>query len=512
VKFFQRNAFAVFGIVLIWRLLLLVFTAQPIPANDAFGYDGPVVNLLHGGRFCNPSMAVISPTPGTEVYSMSPPLYQGVLLVWMKLFGTSVISAMAMHLVLFAIAGYLALRLVKKFFPATTPYALAALLFFGFTFGDRPESLAYVFGLSTLGLTLRQFGEKSFATASALTATLLLTLYTSVIVGAYFFGVAFLTCAAMWIWRRKLNWFLPFAISAALFVIITGSIAKFEPHWWAGFMESARQQSVMGGIHLPQAMDVLKLLRTAPIFLLALVWVPFVLKNRTTIFANESPWLALTVGIFAMGWMLLIADMTFLAANYVSYVMFTQIFLAAGLLALVRTFSPKREPLLRAALVACVLLVSIRAIGLSTWGVACAWKNSYADTQSILRTELKPFTESAQPVLLSSAFLYGAADVGFKKPVMADWYFDHTQWSITGQADALTRLHPPKLFLTQFDYYRAFEPVLTELQKHPESVEIHIRNLAAIKSPDALPSFRRVVQHISWAPVIVDLDWKNPPL
>ena len=100
MKFFQRNPVAVFGVVLAWRVLLLVFTAQPIPANDAFGYDGPVVNLLHGGRYCNPSMAIIFPIAGTEVFAMYPPLYEGVLLAWMKLLGTSVIAAMALHLTL----------------------------------------------------------------------------------------------------------------------------------------------------------------------------------------------------------------------------------------------------------------------------------------------------------------------------------------------------------------------------------------------------------------------------
>jgi hypothetical protein len=42
-------------------------------------------------------------------------------------------------------------------------------------------------------------------------------------------------------------------------------------------------------------------------------------------------------------------------------------------------------------------------------------------------------------------------------------------------------------------------------------VDIHVRNLALVRSPDSLPSLQRVLQHISWAPVIVDLDWKEAP-
>jgi hypothetical protein len=42
-------------------------------------------------------------------------------------------------------------------------------------------------------------------------------------------------------------------------------------------------------------------------------------------------------------------------------------------------------------------------------------------------------------------------------------------------------------------------------------VDIHVRNLAQVRSPDSMPSLQRVLQHISWAPVIVDLDWKEAP-
>ncbi len=40
VRFSLRNPFYILSLVLLWRVALLVFTVQPIPANDAFGYDG----------------------------------------------------------------------------------------------------------------------------------------------------------------------------------------------------------------------------------------------------------------------------------------------------------------------------------------------------------------------------------------------------------------------------------------------------------------------------------------
>ena len=514
MKSWLRNPLFVFGIVLAWRLLLLIFTAQPIPGNDAFGYDGGVVNFLHGGRYCNPSFALVFPISGKEIYATYPPLYQGALLVWMKMFGTSVISAMSLHLAFFAISGFLTLAIVKRFFPAAAGYALVALLFFGFTFDDRPEGLAFIFGLSALWLVARQISETGFrvGTAAGLALALLLGLYTSVIVGAYFFGAGFLACAAAWVWRRKLYWFVPFMAAALLFGVLTLAIAKMEPRWWAGFLESARQQSVMTtGFHRPDAPGVFKLIRTAPVFLLGLVALPLVLARRKEIFASESTWLALAIGIFAMGWVLLPASVTLLASNYVTYVMFSQIILAAALLALARKYFPERERQLRAWLLICVLLVSIRAVGMTTWGGACAWKNSYPSTLAVLHAELEPFVTSDKPVLVSSAFLYCAADMGVKNPIHSDWYFDHAHWTNNVQTEALARLQPPKLVLTQFDYYRGFVTPLEQLRQHPELVEIRVRDLAAVRVPDASPVLQRVVQHISWAPVIVDLNWKETP-
>ncbi|HUC83796.1 MAG TPA: hypothetical protein VL970_01280 [Candidatus Acidoferrales bacterium] len=515
MKSWLRNPAVILALVVVWRVLLLVFTVQPIPGNDAFGYDGPVVNFLHGGGYRNPSMALVFPISGTEIYSMYPPLYQGMLLVWMEWFGTSVVSAMALHVALFAVCGWLTLAVIKLFFPAGAGYALPMLLLLNVTFDDRPEGLAFVFGLSALWLVMGQLSEPKFSpgTAAMLCLALLLGLYTSVIVGAYFFGVGFLACAAAFAWRRNLHWFAPFVAAAALFALITFFIVRLEPRWWAGFLESARQQSVVtAGFHRPRGDGLFKLVRTVPVFVLALAALPWVAAQRRRIFSAESPWLALCAGILVMGWVLLALSVTLLPPSYTTFVTYTQILLAAGLLALARKYFPDRARLLRGLVAVCVLLVSIRAAGMTTWGAVCAWKNSYQDTQAVLRQELQPFTASSQPVVISSAFLYTAVAMGVKNPVHSDWYFDHAHWSEGARADALERLRPPRLVLTQFDYYRDFTspdaPVLEELAQHPDQVEIQIRNLAAVRPPDAIPWLQRLIQHVSWGPVIVDLNWK----
>jgi hypothetical protein len=68
-------------------------------------------------------------------------------------------------------------------------------------------------------------------------------------------------------------------------------------------------------------------------------------------------------------------------------------------------------------------------------------------------------------------------------------------------------LQPAKLLVTQFDYYRRFERVVAKFQRERGDVEVRITNLARVQPPDAIPATRKIVQHISWAPVIVEFSW-----
>lgn len=512
VKFNWRNPFAIFGLVLLWRVALLAFTAQPIPANDSFGYDGAVIHFLNGGNYCNPSLATVFPISGTEVYSMYPPGYQIALLAWMKIFGCSVLSVMTLHLVLFALAGAVVLMMVRQFFPPAISYVPAVLLFFGFTFGDRPESLAYVFGLAGLWSLMRQGTSANVPFHGVMmTGILLLALFTSPIVGAYFFGVGFVFTALLWLRQKQVKTFIPFFAAGILFMLAVLLVAKFQPRWWAGFMESAAQQSVVSnGFHIPTAIDLFKFARTAPVFVLALLFVPLALRQRKTWLNSSEVWPWMVIAVFLVGWGMVVASLTILAPNYVSFVMFTQVLLAVGLLAMARQYLPKMETVLRIALFVCVLGVSVRGIGLTTWGAACASKNSYADTRAILQAELKPFTTNNAPVLIGSAFLYQAAEIGVRNPVHCDWYYDHAHWTNGATFAAMSRLQPTKLVLTQFDYYRSFEPLVGELKQATNLVSVTVRDFAKVRTPDSMPSLQRVVQHLSWAPVIVDLEWKAP--
>ena len=108
-----RGPWLVLGLVLAWRLALLVFTAQPIPANDAFLFDGAVVNWLLHGQYFNPSLAEAFPISGQQVFAAYPPIYQAVLLPLMSVCGTSVLSAMWFHFLLFSLASFLVVTLSR---------------------------------------------------------------------------------------------------------------------------------------------------------------------------------------------------------------------------------------------------------------------------------------------------------------------------------------------------------------------------------------------------------------
>ena len=503
----QRKLYLVFVLVVVWRVGLLVFTVQPIPANDAFFFDGAVVNWLHHGAYVNPSLSEVFAISGRQVYSPYPPLYQAAAVIWMSVLGTSVIAAIGLHLALFAASGFLVLAIIRKYFPDGN-FAWAGLLFLGITFGDRPEDLAHVFGLTSLYFVLKNLSFPShWRTELWILLALLAALYTSVIAGALYYGIGFIASSGGWPGKLRLRVFTPFVGAAIGFVVIAASIAHFTPLYWQGFLENARQTPVLStGFHHPQPVEVIKLIRTAPVFLLVAALLPLLVPRIREL--PREPWLCLWAGVFVMGSVLLMADMVLLAPNYVMYVLLIQVILAAGLIQVTRGLFPEKARFVSAAVLGCGVLLSVRAVGMTTWGVLCSAHNSYGQTHQTLKTELEPFSHTSTPVILSSPFLYSALEFGVVHPIHFDWYFDRVSTNRDADYASLLAMRPTKIILTQFDYYRGFTAMEQRLREHPELVLVHVRNDAVIKPPDANPSLQRIVQHISWAPVIVDLDWK----
>ena len=141
MKRFLDRPGTVFLLVFVWKAVLLLALAQPVPANDAFFYDGPVVHLLNHGGYFNPSIAQSRPFSGTEFFCAYPPLYQLTMLAWMSIFGTSALAAMGCHLILFGGYALTVLAIFRQLKLPVNLANLAGLFLLAITFDDRPDGL-----------------------------------------------------------------------------------------------------------------------------------------------------------------------------------------------------------------------------------------------------------------------------------------------------------------------------------------------------------------------------------
>lgn len=545
-----RSPWAWLALVVGWRLLLLL-TAQPVPGNDAFLFDGAVVNWLLHGQYFNPSLAECFSISGHQVFAAYPPIYQALLLPWMWAFGTGALSAMWFHFFWFCIAGVLLAKILQSggfgiandkertslVWSGQTGLANLAILFlFAVTFDDRPEGIAHVFGLLALFITMKglsnrfggikrgeglgvaHLGERFGGLAVVL--ALFCSLYTSLIVGAFYCAATLVARVAAWLVQRHS---LPLGIAVGIFVLFAGVtfwIAKAHPLWWQGFLENARQTPVsVAGFRLPHSSEVVKIIRNAPVFVVGLFCAPWLIKRwlraiRRTGEADTGEVAlgsvdCLVAAVLVAGCALLAGTLTLLSPNYVIYLWYSQVLLAAGLIRLALILRRSQRLVLYGALVCSLLLISIRAVGLTTWGVLCATDISYHQANDIVRNELQPYASSGDRPVVSAAFLYEAARQGVQGAIHSDWPYDRRGQPPGSDLALLSRLRPSKLVLTQFDYYRAYKPTLDELARHPELCSVKVRNTARVATPDSFASLQRVLQHVSWAPVIVDLVW-NP--
>jgi len=487
-----------------WKLALLLVTDQPVPSNDSFFYDGPVVNYLLHGKYCNPSLAQVMPISGHEVFAAYPPLYQVILLGWMKCFGTSALAAMWLHVTLLGIFAFTVFQILCELHVPALAVNFAGLFLFGISFHDRPDTLAHVLGaLAVLAVVRRLFWPAA--------VFLLLTFGTSLQIGAiYSLWAVLLAFGATWLQAAKLPW--------AAMLLLTGTLAglvalvKFgHPQLWAGFQEHVRITPSFTGLRVPRADDLLKVARTVPGIILVMIVLAWLAIggaiNRERLKHSSSMLVALCGSLVALvlmgGCLLVLTPNTIHIAGYLQPVIVGS-FLAAWVTE--RDKSTRRWTQLL-PFVAAALLVSVRAIGMTTWGVVCARDVSYEAARLRVNAELYA-VPSASTLFVSAAFLYETA-----RRTNVTWL--HSDWPAPAsepnwEQRALESLKPAKLILTQFDYYRRYETVLTEFQRTHPWIEIGITNLAQTRPPDAIPTLRKVVQHLSWAPVVVDFNWREP--
>ena len=513
-----RNApWLVFALVLTWKALLFAVSAQPVPSNDAFFYDGAVVHqLLHGGYY-NPSLVLALPISGAQVFSAYPPLYQAVLWAWMSLFGTSVISAMALHLVLFAAYALVVLAILRRLRMPVWCIHIAGAFLLLLTFHDRPDSLAHLLGMLAVYAWVRS--RRSLAGVENLsvwawlgTLFVILTLCTSLQIGAIYF---------LWLWLGTIATSLagkeefPLLPMAALVIVPIALVALVRiefPLWWNGFMEHALQTPSLTGWRMPELGDVLKVARTAPGILLVALALPWSwLKQHNNVPTAQYARFELTLIPSLLGGLAVVAAcLFFVTANMVAIANYLQPVVVACYLAFCGVlFSGKRWLRLQiAGLCLAALVGSIRAVGMSTWGVVCAVDMGYRPAIRRVEAELSNHAPGATMVV-SSAFLYEAAKHDDITVIHSDWMERAKANPPISDLQAMVALKPGKLILTQFDYYRRYQATLAQLKSEPSLKEMRIEDTARVRPPDSYPSLQRVVQHVSWAPIIVTLSWRE---
>lgn len=513
---------AVFGVILAWKLLLLASAQLPTPSNDSFFYDAAAVNLASHGKYVAPSLALALPISANETFSAYPPLYPLAMAGWMKIFGTSALSAMWLHWTLFSVAAILLLFMCRRLkLPAWT-ISLGGLFLICISFHDRPDSLAHVFGLAAVySLACWVTGTDAAGRFTWWAVTgVVLTLGTGLQIGALYLAVTWvcLLLGGLANGRR-----LPVAALAASVVVpavlIAGVVVLF-PRIWTGFIEHAHQTPSVTGLRMPRVDEILKLARTLPGTLAAAVvvlWLrPITFLRRLTddrtqpqTVLDGSRWPIFLLGLLVPSVMLAAASMTFFTPNGVLFAAYLQPLIVAVALAVTTEMRPKfRKSCLVLGIVLLAGFGSIRMVGLSTWGLALARDCGYGAALTTVREELAILPRGTR-VVSSAAYLYEVSGQDVQA-VHCDWLGkagpnqDEVDW------EGLLKQRPPLILLTQFDYYRRYEPLLERLKARPDLVAVSLKNHARVRPPDAIRPLRRVVQHLSWAPIVVKLDWVQP--
>ncbi len=519
---FPRRGANVFGatflLVMVWKFILLVGTAQPIPANDAFVYDGAVVNYLLHGHYCNPSVVLAFPYAGSHTFCIYPPFYQAVLFLWMSIFGTGVLSPMWFHFVLFGLYGLTLLASLRRLQTPAWAANVACLFLLGITFDDRPDGLAQLLGMLAIYGWVRWLAAPRATVAPwawLAAVAVVLTCCTNPELGGLYFGWVWLLMLGAVLLRQARFPLLPMACMTVAPVALLAYVKYGRPDLWAGFMEHAGQTPSLTNWRLPSAADLLKTARTMPAIILIAGLSLWHWRNWSRPAPGSSggstdarPVILLVTG-FLITAGLVAGGLFRFTANWVLFLLHIQPLLVGVFLTLERR-SPAPPPRwLAPALALTVLIVSVRAIGLSTWGVACALDRSEGAARQIVDAELDRLP-SGTTVVMSTAYLYDAQKHASLHFIHEDWTHraDAPAGNLNGDTVGVIKLKPAALILTQFDFYRHYHIPLAELNSMPAVVTLTTTNYARVPSPDSFPHFQQVLQHVSWAPVIIQFTWK----
>lgn len=338
--------------------------------------------------------------------------------------------------------------------------------------------------------------------------SVVLALCTSLQLGGVYFCVIWLLTVLNFYVRSER---FPIAPLVGTILIPLGLIllVKFGyPRLWAGFQEHAAQTPAVGGLRFPRLDDCLKAIRTVPgVFGIALLTFVIWLKRGRQVL-GELTKIVLLVALVSSAAIfgICMVALGYLTPNYALSAAYLQPLVVAGFLAAIAgevAFQARRIAWI-GMFVALAGLGAVRAIGMSTWGLVCATEVGHTQAIQMIQSSLNE-TPSRTMVAVSAAYLYEAARHKNIRAIHSDWLAPgrHPEHLV----DLIIRERPVKLLLTQFDYYRHFVGPVAQLQRRPDLVDVSIKNVARTPPPDASVRLQKVVQHISWAPVIVEFKW-----
>jgi len=513
------------------------------------------VNYLLHGQYCNPAVVFAFPYAGSHTFCIYPPFYQAMLFLWMSVFGTGVLVPMWFHFILFGLYGLTLLAIFRRLQTPAWAVNLAGLFLFGITFDDRPDGLAQLLGMLAIYGWVRWLAPVAQVSKPAVSrdsqpanrpptgghselqrpadleigvtgATLspwawfaalavVLVCCTNPELGGLYLGWIWLLVVGAVFLRQARFPLLPMAFMTVAPVALVAYVKYGRPDLWAGFMEHASQTPSLTNWRLPSGGDLLKTARTMPGILLIAGLCLCHWRSRTFPgqvsgggATDHRPVLLLVTG-FLITAGLVAGGLFRFTANWILFLYHIQPLLVGVFLTLVArsTVAPPRW--LVPALGLMVLIISVRAIGISTWGVACALDRSRAASWQIVEDELDRLP-AGSTVVMSTAYLYNAQKHPGLRYIHEDWTHrtDAPSGNLNGDTVGVVKLKPAALILTQFDFYRHFHVPMAEFGAMPSVVTFTTTNYARFRSPDSYPRFQQVLQHVSWAPVVVKFDWK----
>jgi hypothetical protein len=379
----------VFALIFSWKVVLFVFTAQPIPSNDSFFYDGAVVNFLLNGHYCNPSLAAALPISGTQVFSAYPPLYQVPLLTWASVFGATALSVMALHLVLFGLYMLVLLAILRRLEMPDWCVQFAGVFLLLNTFHDRPDTFAHLLGMTAVYAWVRSrriFDDETPPAAAGgwtwlMAILVVMTLFTSLQIGGTYLVFIWIGTAASCLVGRERFPVAPMLATLVAPLALVFLISRSMPLAWAGFLEHVHHTPSVTGLRFPALAELLKAGRIDSGVLLAAVCLPWAWFKQRRDYNSTSGLRHEIVAISALvaALAIMVPSLLVLTPNTVAIPCYFQPLIVAVYLSVGRALFPG-TPWFRAQttlLGLAVIVGSLRAAGMSTWGVASAHDLGY---------------------------------------------------------------------------------------------------------------------------------------